>query len=797
MKKLSFAFLCFSISVFSNAQVQPPAFSMNFEFTDPFATGAMISDFQKGCVQSTGAGYYCLGSMDDKFGFPNILFMNSDPTRGNHYMMTCEGFGSAGKTVLGVNHYFDEFWKSQIVFYAHNRFSSPQPSPTGGDVELDLYIGSTFIETFTIKAISGWQAFTSQPIPHFSGYDTSMVTLRQRNAGPYQDFAIDNFSINSFDQYDMASRAIHWDGWNLMDPHVTAAEGENYLIAGSTVLGATNAEVYAVKFSRENEVIWSNRYQVARSSDARCYGLDYNSITKTYFMTGYYLDAQDNYRKCYVLEIDEDGQVLRTKSIIIPGFRERHLIGLDVTVDSFGNILVGGYYDDSPYGLSHSYTASTKAGFVFKLDADLNLTWSKELKALGLPCGTHPDEKFTAINEIVEVPGGYFLSGSLSEHVTYTGGGTDIAQVALSRKVDYNGNPLWESSFQNYPACTIFSSFDPHDNTVSAGSVYEDGMIIQVSNNTQHHGIVVRTVDAASGAVLHEYVYDISDLVNYNDYAYSIMIDVTHDKSVVIAGYKNGSGDHGIFSINYTNGVKNWGASYKPQMDYAHYATFGNTDDRLVPIGLTGRALINYPQMLLYSPMVGYFTPLGNIILAANRADGPGYPIGVDVYALNDVGRKAIKSDCPEVFGASQYEGFTSYGRESDLGRLDLQAFSVNTTKDSPEAFWFGCENKMFLSAKTYLSSVTNARQPALEGLTVYPNPNSSRTLTIDVSGIDAEIGEIQLYSLSGERVFSREAEASTDPVGLELPGLSPGVYTLKVLDAHTQLIRVEKVVFY
>jgi hypothetical protein len=163
----------------------------DFQSGDPIFNGSVSSDFDLACVPTfKDEGYYCWGTrMSDKnWRFPEEV---RDHTYGNDAgrMLIFDGFlFEAGKTIWRVDNVNMVSTTSYIfTFWGHNRFETGS-----ANIPIDLYVNTSFVQSFTIQTTPHWQAFSKA----LTGYGpNTSIYLVQRSAGKNRDFAIDDISL--------------------------------------------------------------------------------------------------------------------------------------------------------------------------------------------------------------------------------------------------------------------------------------------------------------------------------------------------------------------------------------------------------------------------------------------------------------------------------------------------------------------------------------------------------------------------------------------------------------------------
>lgn len=88
------------------------------------------------------------------------------------------------------------------------------------------------------------------------------------------------------------------------------------------------------------------------------------------------------------------------------------------------------------------------------------------------------------------------------------------------------------------------------------------------------------------------------------------------------------------------------------------------------------------------------------------------------------------------------------------------------------------------------LIGISEAGQ-AQESYSVFPNPSSTRLLFVETKKVTSEPIEITMLRISGEVVFNATFIPSCSAIPIDLAGLSPGVYVMRIAGADVQYHKI------
>ena len=754
---------------FSQTPTLPQQILQSTLEVDPIANTQINSDFVLGCDSPNMEGYYCHGDyLDLKYGFPftNPRTADHSPGAYDYNMLIFDGFLTDGHTIWEQEDYvFDNLVKYSFNFWAHNRFFSDPVN----EVEIDLFIGGVFQQTFIVKAKNGWQEFNFT-IPFFSNFGTADITLVQKYGGAAKDFALDDITM-SWQPYNMDPQTLFMDSLNLMNPHIQRDPIEEaYYIAGSAVYNATSSKLYVIKVDRFGQPIWSNTYNIGQNGDARCYGFTYNPNRNSYLLTGYYLNDQE-WRTPYILEINLNGSIKSQHSISVA--ENKNCIALDIIVDGKGNIVLGGFTDATPMPDLGTYPATIN-GMVVKLDANFNVNWIHEISTSQQSCSYNFDE-YIAVNSLTETPSGYFLTGSISE----IGPGRNTTQGVLNRTINMNGQLVWDRSYHHVQSCsTTAHSFCGSD------ALMFKGELISTNNSSNWHSLGYNKQIPANGGYIFSGVGNSGLGHNWSNQ----ILPAINGKDVIIAGINSDNDIPVVRSLNPVSGNVNWSMEYMVQNDPAYYHTFGQNDKRLQPFGSGGYfQTFEYSDLMVIEPNAGFYTPNGSYMLVANRCDGPGKLIGLEFFELTEQGGKSINStDCAVNELTESYGQVPMEPRFVNGGIEQGHADGLDAAYTDKATQYGGCMNAAPNIPGPGKRALGVGDMMVNANLEVYPNPvNNHLTVRWDASNT---VEKVEILNLTGQVLILSPVKSNQGSITISMESLPSSVYLVQVTDSNGEI---------
>lgn len=246
----------------------------------------------------------------------------------------------------------------------------------------------------------------------------------------------------------------------------TSITGE-YIFAG-TRFEPGNNDIHVFKLDPVGNMMWQQIIDMG--SDDRALDVAEDPVTGELIVCGYTnLNGQPEF---YVVKLDPAGNFIVDN--ILDGFPHPESAATNVIYsNNTGNYIVGGLYADVL-----AVPLAGNAAVITEFDPGLNLMASNSFHG--------PNMMHAAVNDIVEIPAGYFVTGSID----FTGSGG--VQGVLAITVDPGLNLMADASFE---------STNSEHNGVSA--IYEDfsDRIHLMSNNSVVHNPQITTFDDPNGGL--------------------------------------------------------------------------------------------------------------------------------------------------------------------------------------------------------------------------------------------------------------------------------------------------------
>lgn len=233
----------------------------------------------------------------------------------------------------------------------------------------------------------------------------------------------------------------------------------NYIVGGDYFNAAGTAKYYVQKVDPFGNFLWSTSIDIM--SDGRLLDVaedDMGDILLTGFQT-----ITGN-AELYIAKLD-GGSGSLIMDVVVDNFVNS--VGTNIiysqATDSY---IVGGFRSSN-----FSWPLVNNSGLLLEFDKSLNLIWSNNVVGL--------NDQLSSINDIVEVPNGYFVTGSIA-----FGGG--FIQGVMAVFVDHAGNMTNNLSFEatNSRHTGVSAFYDQNTDEIylaSNSSFYHNPLITQIA----------------------------------------------------------------------------------------------------------------------------------------------------------------------------------------------------------------------------------------------------------------------------------------------------------------------------
>lgn len=327
--------------------------------------------------------------------------------------------------------------------------------------------------------------------------------------------------LSGFSQF---QHSYYADQKHAHDINITSInDGTDDLLIANNLFDSQSSShvVHLKRLDANNSVVWSKFYTGTVLANARIF--DVENYFDLLFITGSVEDG--GVRKLFVAKIEAlSGDVLDAEVFDIPGssFNSTGLKLVSTLSDANGDgsanhgMLVTGYFSSCN---SLDFNCNLNAGFVMRIDLNLNVFWALEMESV-VP-GSSLDYDF--INGATETSDGFFLTGSATGENTFG----QIRQAVFAHKIDFEGNSMWDTSY-------IFGN--SNDMSVDAYYDMNSDEVFMLTNYSNSHQFAVTALDNATGNIVPAKSW-YSNSANMNYYGFRIMRSLSDPDNLIVTGY--------------------------------------------------------------------------------------------------------------------------------------------------------------------------------------------------------------------------------------------------------------------
>lgn len=497
-----------------------------------------------------------------------------------------------------------------------------------------------------------------------------------------------------------------------------------------------------------------------------------------------------------------------------------------VVTDASGNVYITGYFASDSVLFGTTQLTNAASGFddlfIVSYDASGNFRWAESF-------GGNDDDK--GIGIVVDPAGNLFVTGYFhSDSITF---GTTTLQTSGSGdifllKIDYLGNVSWArraggAALEIPYAITV----DAAGNAIVAG---------RFSSNTIAFGATILTQQGSMDVFVVK--YDPSGQVLWargagggsNDEAYSVAVD--QNGAIYIGGYFNSTISFGTTTLT-TSGISDgFVAKYGSNGVLSWARKCGSSsDDRVKSIAVdangicyvTGFFGANQFTIGTYTLGVGF---LNNSFVAKYDSSGlvqwahaiDGFSIATSIALKNnnlyiagsyqndtltygtsqlllDGTRDFFLASCDingnQQWAVKQTSGGTSgelaYGVTADVNGDVYVAGNFNSDPIVFGPSSLANPSNGFDAFVAKLGVTTGVDQPDVyDEVKIYPNPGSGN-ISIKTNG---RFNGVEIYSVTGEKVFSKDNIAMSTEATCNVSFLPPGIYIVKIISTDKTISR-------
>ena len=303
-----------------------------------------------------------------------------------------------------------------------------------------------------------------------------------------------------------------WEGFDNIKKN-----SEHAYIAGTNINTVTgNKSIYLLTFDSNY-----NQNLIVKLFDNSTIKRAYNQLhlCTDYYIVGQMYDSEADDIRLMLLKTDSLGN-----PIWVNTYGHNYEAGGYIVNDFENNIIIGGITS----GFSSPLT--TYKWYIIKTDTAGNLIWEK---AFG-----HNTMSNGSVNGLIETSDSCILACGTYPAAGYGAGGDEILPDGCLRKIDINGDLVWEKRYRNY------SCYPDGDGITLNASI---SSITQLANNdfviigssywyySRHRGFMIRT-DSEGNIKWHRYYYAVADNSRWQ---YFSSFQPTIDGGFIIAGYGN------------------------------------------------------------------------------------------------------------------------------------------------------------------------------------------------------------------------------------------------------------------
>ncbi len=309
--------------------------------------------------------------------------------------------------------------------------------------------------------------------------------------------------------YGQHFRTYFFDHLDFNHYSIEFNEDEGTFLAAGTVFdnSSNQTDMHILKMDINGNLIWQQRLNI--SPDDRLLDLTIGRPGE-FAVTGY-TEASGN-REIFVAVLDiGSGATIALATYNVSGSNFGTNIIYSQATDMY---YLGGFADADP---SAGFPLSSSTGLLMELDPSLGVNWIRSIYGNSLD--------HSSVNDIVEVDGGLFVTGSIS----FTGSFGTQQQGVLAAFFDYSGNLLNDLSFE--------STNSEHD---GVSAVYESGpngnWLWLMSNNSVVHNPQITLIEVgsspASASITDQYYLELDPSYGQTNAAGFRLLDMGGDELI-------------------------------------------------------------------------------------------------------------------------------------------------------------------------------------------------------------------------------------------------------------------------
>jgi len=298
-----------------------------------------------------------------------------------------------------------------------------------------------------------------------------------------------------------------WEGYNN-----TKTNEQNTYIAGSGVNTVTgNRSIFLQTFSEHFE---QNLQKFILDDSNWKIALDQIYLNYKYYIVGQIYDVSSENYRLMLVKTNDTGELEWTKT-----FGNDDEAGDNILCNSDGDLIIG--------GLTTGFSPTIK-WYIIKTDTSGNLIWEK---AFG-----HNTRNNGSVGGIIETQDLNILACGAYPAAIYGSGDGEIIWDACLRKIDTNGNLLWERLYRNY-SCHPLGTNIKLSGSFKTVLELDNGDLMLCGSSQWYYtilrGYLIKT--DSEGNIKWKRYYYADDYTS--TWQYFSSIKATSDKGFIIAGY--------------------------------------------------------------------------------------------------------------------------------------------------------------------------------------------------------------------------------------------------------------------
>lgn len=249
---------------------------------------------------------------------------------------------------------------------------------------------------------------------------------------------------------------------------IETTPGGDYVCAGTLFDAAGRTDIHVIRLDVNGNIIWERT--INQSDDDRALDVLVDPAGDI-VVTGYISPTAVNYPELYVVKLDGGGNYIADRTI-----QQFHAsAGTNVIYSNSQNTyIVGGFY-------SEPLSVPLIGNEAMIVEFDMGLNYLNHMQY------SSADQEHSAINDIVEIPGGYFITGSVGNASGYPIGEQGVLAMRLDFSFGITANLTFEATNLDHNGVSLW-----YDSSLDE--------ILLMSNNSVIHNPQITYIRDVSGA---------------------------------------------------------------------------------------------------------------------------------------------------------------------------------------------------------------------------------------------------------------------------------------------------------